>query len=281
MIEFADFGNFEQTYNSQGSIFLNILDGLLIVTGENHDQFFHYSHNKHSMTKLSKLNNNHSHGSLLYDERSNSVYCISGWHNRRVEKYSNDEIIQPIIKSKNQTQDLSKSIKNSWINLPELTIERSESPFIIFENYIYGFFGFNYPQMKYLDSIERMNLDSYSNWEVIFYSNHGHISTSRKAFGLIKRSETEVLFIGGYDGQNESPIENFSFFDFKKKEFFETERKFPDLNNYHIYSFQNNSSSIPYIDFQNRLHYVCFDDKELVHAVECKSLQYDIFASFD
>ena len=39
LIEFADFGNFESHFSPQGSIYLNIYEGLLIVTGENHDFF--------------------------------------------------------------------------------------------------------------------------------------------------------------------------------------------------------------------------------------------------
>jgi hypothetical protein len=283
LIEFADFGNFENIFNPQGSIYLNILEGLVVVTGDNHDQFFHYSHTKHTMNKLTKLNNNHSYGSMIYYDEGNSVICLSGWHNKRVEKYVNDEIIFSFLKKpKNYQRKQEKQLKNTWTQLPELTVERSEASFAVFDKYIYGFFGFNCPQMKYLDTIERLNMENPLMWEMVeFKRDKNLISAYKKSHACIKMNDNEVLFIGGYDGLNDCPIENFSFFNIKKGEYYSNERKFPEISKNHIYNFQKNNSCVPYIDIYNRLHLVAVDEKDVVHVVDVKTLQYDLFVSFD
>lgn len=252
----------------------------MIVTGENNDQFFHYSHKKKSITKQAKLKYNHSHGSLIYNEINNSVLCISGWHSKSVEKYENDDILSNFLK-KGKLIRTEKQIKNTWMNLPELTVERSEASFLIQDNYIYGFFGFNCPQMKYLDSVERLNLNSGVMWEVVLYNNKSHSSTFRKSFSIINLNDNEILFIGGFDGKDETPIENFSKFNIRTNEFEETEIKFPDLTKNLIYNFQNNNVCSPFIDVTNQLHFICFDSKELVHIIRIENLEHKIYASLD
>ena len=219
---------------------------------------------------------------MIYYSEGNSIICLSGWHNKRVEKYVNDEVISNYLKiPKNYPKKIEKQLKNTWNQLPELTIERSESTYVVFDKFLYGFFGFNCPQMKYLDSIERINLDNPLMWELVSYKNDHHISTFIKSHASIQLNNNEVLFVGGYDGLNDCPIENFSFFNVKKNEYYKSDRKFPDISKNHIYNFQKNGTSVPYIDIHNRLHLVAVDEKDVVHVVEAKTLQYDLFISFD
>ena len=279
LFEFADYGEFEQNYFSQGSIYLNILDGLVIITGENHDQFFLYCYKKNCINRISKLKDNHSYGSLVYYEQDNSLICCSGWHNKRVEKYINPEISINFLDTKIINKPSTTTLCKSWTQLPEMNVERSECPFIILnDHYLYAFFGFNCPQMKYLDSIERLNLSKDSaSWEFIKYLNEKHISTFRKSHSCVKLNQSEVLFIGGYDGHNETAIENFSFFNSEQSKFKGNDRKFPDIIFNHIYNFQKNSFFVPFIDIKSKLHFASIDERENVHVVEVQSLQYDIF----
>ena len=278
LFEFADFGDFEQNYFPQGSIYLNILEGVVVISGENHDLFFIYNYKKNSMNRVSKLKDNHSHGGLVYYEQENSLICCSGWHNKRVERYLNSEITFNFLSLKNNTKS-TNSINKSWTQLPEMNLERSECPFIILnEHYLYSFFGFNCPQMKYLDSIERLDLSNkQGSWEFVKYLNEKHISAFRKSHSAVKLNESEVLFVGGYDGQNEIAIENFSFYNTDKSIFTGTERKFPDIIFNHIYNFQRNNFFVPFIDTKSKLHYASIDERENIHIVEVQSLQYDIF----
>jgi len=274
--EFADYGEFEQTFQPQGSIFLNIMNGLVIITGGNHDIFFIYNFQKNAMNRVSKLKDNHSYGGLVFYEEENALICCSGWHNKRVEKYTNSDITFNHIAKQTQTKSTSNKI---WTQLSEMNLERSECPYIVLnKTYLYSFFGFNCPQMKYLDSIERINLaDQNGTWEFVQFANVKHLSTHRKSHSCVKLSEDEILFVGGYDGMNEKAVEDFTFFNSEKSEITSNERKFPEIVFNHIYNFQKNSFFVPFIDIGGKLHYTSIDEKENIHVVEISSLQYDIF----
>jgi hypothetical protein len=277
LLEFADYGDFQHNYNPPGSLYLNILDGLVIITGENADEFFLYNHEKNSMNKISKLKNNHSYGGLVYYEEDNSLLCCSGWHNKRVERYVNSDLNLNFMITKKGT--IPAKNNKTWTQLPEMNLERSECPFVILnKHHLYAFFGFNCPQMKYLESIERLDLSNpNASWEFIKYSNEKHISTYRKSHSCIRLNESEVLFVGGYDGQNDLAVEDFSFYDSKASVFSPGERKFPDIVFNHIYSFQKHSFFVPFIDIRSKLYYAGIDEKENVHVIETSSLQYDLF----
>ena len=170
-------------------------------------------------------------------------------------------------------------MKNTWSHLPELSIERSEASFVIFDNYIYSFFGFNYPQLKCLDSIERLNLESPLMWEMVDYKNNNNVSNVIKSHASIKINDNEVLFLGGSDGLNDCPVENFSFYN-TKNEFYIHDRKFPGISNKHIFEFQKNNSSVPYYDNLKRSHLATIDEKYCVHILEANTLQYEIFSFY-
>lgn len=282
LIEFADFGNFEYNYIAQGSTFLNIIDGLLILTGENHDLFYLYSHSKHTMNKLSKLSDSHNFGNLVYIEGNNTVICLGGNKTKSVESYYNDDILSNFFKKKFKKLPIQNKTKNTWVKLPDLNAERTECPFIFLDNkYLYGFFGYDSSNKKYLDSIERINLENPSNWEYINYKSGNNVTVLRKAHSIVKFTDTDLLLLGGYDGNTDSPYENFSFFNLKKNEFSSNDKKFPEITKNKCYNFQKNSNSNPFIDINNKLHYAAIDEKNAIHIVEVKSLQYDFYIFFD
>ena len=83
--------------------------------------------------------------------------------------------------------------------------------------------------------------------------------------------------MGGYDGKNESPVENFIFFNIKSNKMIGSQRKFPDIIKNHCYYFQKNLNFIPFIEDHNKRHFVNIDEKDNIHLIEIGSLQYDIF----
>lgn len=288
VIEFADYGYFEDNFTAEGSIYLNMLDGLFIVTGDNHDMLYHYSHSKGAMNKLAKLNDNHSHGSLIFNEKEKNLICLSGWHNRKVEKYYNPELIKSYLSTEEKESSSSNSSVSSfnkkqpnpniWFYLPEMTVERSESSFVIVNNsQLFAFFGYCCPKMKYLDTIEMLNLAGPSKWELVKYSNETHLSTSIKSHTIVKLNESEIIIIGGFDGSKETPVENFINFDFIDMKINLSERKLPDIIHNHCFNFQKDSMPVPFIDDSYRLHYAIYDEMDNAHVVEVKSIQYDLF----
>ena len=282
LIEFADFGNFEYNYIAQGSTFLNILDGLLIVTGDNHDLFYYYSHSKHTMNKLAKLTDNHIFGTLIYVEASNSVICLSGSRSKSVESYFNDDMLSNFLKRKIRKIPSPNKNKNSWIRLPDLNEERTNCPFIFLDTkYIYGFFGYDITNKRYLETIERLDLENLEKWEIINFKSDKNNSIFKKGHSIIKLTDTDLLLLGGYDGNSDSPCDNLCFFNMINSEYSTSDKRFPDVDTKKHYSFQKNSNSSPFIDINNKLHYAAIDEKNAIHIVEVKSLKYDLFIFFD
>jgi chromosome segregation ATPase len=286
VIEFADFGYFEDNFTAEGSIYLNILDGLFIVTGDNHDMLYHYSHSKGAMNKLAKLNDNHSHGSLIFNEKDKNLICLSGWHNRKVEKYYNPELLKGYLTTE-EKEGSSSSVSsfnkkqpnpNIWFYLPEMTVERSESSYVIINNsQLYAFFGYCCPKMRYLDTIECLNLAGPARWELVKYSNETHLSTFIKSHTVVKLDESEIIIIGGFDGSKETPVENLINFSFTDMSINLSERKLPDIIHNHCFNFQKDSMPVPFIDDSYRLHFAMYDEMDNAHVVEVKSVQYDLF----
>ncbi len=282
LIEFADFGNFEFNYIAQGSTFLNILDGLLIVTGDNHDLFYYYSHSKHTMNKLAKLSDNHIFGSLIYVEASNTVVCLSGSRSKAVESYLNDDMLSNFLKRKIRRIPPPNKAKNTWSKLPDLNEERTHCPFVFLDTkYIYGFFGYDTTNKRYLETIERLDLENPSNWEIVNFKSDNNASILKKGHSMVKLTDTDLLLLGGYDGNTNAPCDNLSFFNLIKSEMTSGDKKFPDMDRKKHYNFQKNSNSSPFIDINNKLHYAAIDEKNAIHIVEVKSLKYDLFIFFD
>jgi len=289
IIEFADYGYFENNFSAEGSIYLNTSSGLFIVTGDNHDMLFHFSPSKCSLNKLCRLNDNHSYGSLILDEKHKNLICISGWHNRKVEKYVNDELITTYFeldKINNDVITINRNPaykNNSWSYLPEMTCERSETSCIIVNSAVlYVFYGYCCPKMKFLDTIEYLNLDhggvgkTPHAWEILKFSNPSHYTTFIKSHSLLKINESEVLIIGGFDGKSELPIEKFMKFNFEKSELDMIDRNLPNIIFNHFYNFHKDSIFVPFFDSYNRLNYGVIDEMENAHLVEVSSFQYDV-----
>ena len=278
VLEFADFGSFEDNFNPEGSIYLNTTDGLFIVTGDNHDLFYYFSLSKVTMNKLAKLNDNHSHGALIFYHNQKNLICISGWHNRKVENYTNEELIG------NMVRDDIKPVKtklpnNTWSYLPEISVERSESSYLIINNKtLLAFFGYCCPKAKYIDTVEYLDLSNPLKWEILKFSNEKHVSTWFKSHSAVNLNNEEILLIGGFNGMKEMPTENFIKFDFKnnKNEISQMDRKLPDIIFNHCYNFQKDSMFVPFVDINKRLHYASIDEMDNVHIIEVNSWQYDI-----
>ena len=282
--EFADYSDFENNFRSEGSISLNVEDGLFIVTGDNHDLFYFYSQSKNTMNKLSKFRDNHAHGALIIDDRTdtrNSIICLSGWHNRKVERYYNDDLVKSFANrssfaDRTNKQKFTKNNEMSY--LPEMIVERSESGYIFIDDkYLYAFFGYCCPKAMYMDTIEYLHIDNSERWETLKYSNEQSLSTFIKSHSLVKISNRDILIIGGYDGNNEVPVETIIKFDTLLSNISSIDRKLPDIALNHFYNFQKDSSFVPFIDVNERLHFTSIDDMDNVHVIDVKTIQYDIF----
>jgi hypothetical protein len=261
-----DLGNFDKSFNFQGFLQLNVNEGLLILTGENNDTLFYYNGNKNSITKLSKLKDNHSNGGLFYYKPENSIFALSGMYNKIVEKCYE-------FNSNNGNHKVL-----NWIHLNDMRYERAFSPYVVLnENYLYTFLGYNYKTNQYLDSIERLYLLRQTQWEIVNYFKNNLFSPAKKGFATLKVSEEDVLFVGGFNGETEESMRKFTQYSIKDNQFYNLdEYTLGDIDKNYYYSFQKNTSFT--VLNQNDLNiFFNFDDNNYLHVIDGLDLKHETF----
>ena len=277
--DFSDFGNFEENYrlslnnyenknhnSNNGNIFITIGTNLYIVTGKNRDIFYMYDSIKKIIIKLCKLKNNHSNGNLLYYNDNNSIICLSGDFNKKVEMYSIN--------------------KNEWTDLPEMIIERSNSSSCIFnikENkYIINLFGYNSPSKEYLNTIEYLDLNKKnSRWNFLKYNNLNLISLYLSNFFCINYDDDKIILIGGYNGKSNKYNDKFIQIVFEgdikgniNAENIERKLKDIDMNKKYFFC---NGNKYYYNKDKSEIFYEIFDSEFDCHLFEKPNMTHDIF----
>ena len=262
LFDYADYNNFSINYSSEennGNIYLSYNSILYIVTGKNSDCFYCFNPQKKSMEKLCSLNNNHSKGGLI--SYKNSIICLSGEHNKKCEIYNIN--------------------KNKWEELPEMNFERSEfGTCLIKDQYLFSIFGFNYPKNEYLNNIEFLDLlNEGSLWNNLNYKSD-NLSLYIKGFLALNYSDNKIILIGGFNGELEKNIENFSQIilgnNFENDIYVENvDRKFKDIQKYKSYFFSTGITK--YIDDKNRIYNIAFDNNDRIHIFEMQNMGHDVF----
>ena len=272
--DYADFGDFQENYSksfentkdhkNSSSIYLTIGYNFYIVTGENCDMFYVFNALKRTINKLCSLKNNHSNGSLI--NYKGDILCIGGNYNKKVELYN--------------------EAKNTWIDLPELQVERSGFASVIFKNkYIFCLFGYNLPTKQYLNSIEYLDIEKYkeSSWKYLKYKNENLLSLYLNFSFCINYKDEKLIIVGGNNGQEKKPNEYFyqliisKNFEKNKNSYIEkTNRKLKDINKNKCYLFNKGHSIISH---KNNLFYMAFDDNLRLHLFNDSNMGHDVFYS--
>ena len=130
-----------QSNNLSNSIYLIKNNNYYIITGYNCNKFYEYNHQKKKINQYSDLKFNHSNGLMI--NYSDNIICLSGDNSKKVELFLKNE--------------------NKWIELPEMQLERSHFSSCILKNrYLFAFFGYNFPNQTYINSIEYLDLFDYN-----------------------------------------------------------------------------------------------------------------------
>ena len=286
--DFADFGKFEENYKfslnnskndknciNKGNLFLSKGPYLYIVTGKNYDMLYVYDSIKKSMNKLCNLQNNHSNGAFI-DFNEDSLLCISGNYNKKVELFS--------------------IIKNEWKNnLSETLIERSNCAFCLFKKrFIFLIFGKNYPTNEYLNTIEYYDLNNINitGWKYLNIQNKNNLVKMNICNGYgINFMDEKIILVGGYNGfekEDEKYFVQIEFgdeynFENNNKIYFEkTDRKLKDIEKNKKYYF--NGGQIIKVEKENEenknLFFLGFDNKLNCHVIQISNLAHDIYYHF-
>ena len=161
----------EYKNNANGSLLLNTLAGLFILTGENHNHLYYYSQSKNIIYLIMILKYNHKYGGLILTKDNNKIIILGGIYTNEVELFN----IQ----------------KNALKKLPNLLSKRINSSYNIINNqFLFAFFGKNNNKIEFLD------LKNPYHWINFDYKSNNNIQELSGHIGF-HVNENVVIIVGG------------------------------------------------------------------------------------
>ena len=284
LIEFTDLSqNFETSYKKEGSLYLSINNSLYIITGSYFDTLYHFNLNERTLKKVNHLNHNHCYGGFIFLHKTKQFLCISGTSNKYIETCN---MLSSHKRSNSNVNNIFFTYH--WNSLQnELTVERSQSMFIVQNHkYIFSFFGFCYPQNKYLNTIEYCEIQNnkIGIWKLIeVNSDVENISLYLKEhfifeIGTNQDKEEGLILIGGLNGNKEETVLNYieiGLDEKKKMQFRKLKKNIVDVDINGGYCF---NKGIPACTFSKSYGSILvFDQKFNVHVVNREELSHDIY----
>ena len=270
IIELSDTDSFDDDIFIEGALYLNTLDGLFILCGKKFDTIYYYSNDTATISKIATLKYNHSHGAMVLDIANSSIFILSGWYNKKVEKYTNTSVIC------NETYS-SEEAKEKLTEMKEMTIERSESSYLLMNGVLYAFFGYCYSKSEYIDTVECLDITKANDaWKVVKYKSKGK-NFLLKSSGVLPINENEIFILGGFDGLKETSVEQLILFNMKEKCIEAVNKKLPDIVYNHCYNFGKESQFVSFGDDEGKIYMSNIDEMDNVHVIELPTLRYDLF----
>ena len=238
--EMKIYDSYDKEFQSEGTIILNTLNGLFILTGKNSNQLFYFNDQKKTIRKICTFINNHNCGSLYLDDVNRRIFSLSGKYNKKVEYYS---------------------FENTKIKeIPELSIERANATYCIINNKLYSFFGYCFPMNNYTETIECIDLKLMDRWNYISVSTELDELNIQCISSVHIEGRSYVYLFGGIKGDGDLIYDFFYKFDTYGNEVekieFDDDEKIRCL-------FTKNSN---FIKIDN--HYFLMDDNYNIHIVD-------------
>ena len=275
------YGAINRANNANKSIYLIKKEDFFIVTGINCNKFYEYSFKNNKIEQKCDLKYNHSNGGMI--SYNGQIICLSGNYNKKVEVFFESN--------------------NTWIDLPEMQIERSFfSSCIIKNRYIFIFFGYNYGNNKYLDSIEffdilKFNLNIINQnsqkvnniyWRYLNYnyfnSNLSDININLIGAIAINYSNEKIILLGGRNCLNKEKNNGYYQFIFDENDLDGNE-----VNSYferiQVKNLKNCFFNFDYKyledlkrnNIMNEQSFVAFDNNYNVHLIKLSTMNQEIF----
>ena len=256
---FYDKANFRKDFTTEADVIqLNLYGKLFMLSGKNFNKFYYYDFPSNAIYYLNNTLFSHYYGSMVHCPKNNSIYLLGGNNQIRCEICY-----------------LTSGKKLQWKQLPSLNEERQEFATLYFEDYIYVFFGFNSKKGINLSSIERINVDNNSNFEVV-YINEQITLSSLGCARFIDDAENDkekangILLLGGFDGENY--MDSSLLFNPKEMKIRDCDIVIPNMSKHSQFLFHKESA---FIEFDNGAQYA-FDMQNNVHLLTNDS--YELFS---
>ena len=256
---FYDKANFRKDFTTEADVIqLNLYGKLFMLSGKNFNKFYYYDFPSNAIYYLNNTLFSHYYGSMVHCPKNNSIYLLGGNNQIRCEICY-----------------LTSGKKLQWKQLPSLNEERQEFATLYFEDYIYVFFGFNSKKGINLSSIERINVDNNSNFEVVYINEQITLSSLGCAHFIDdtendKEKANGILLLGGFDGENY--MDSSLLFNPKEMKIRDCDIVIPNMSKHSQFLFHKESA---FIEFDNGAQYV-FDMQNNVHLLTNDS--YELFS---
>ena len=260
---FYDKGNFRKDFTTEADVIqLNLLGKLFMLGGKNFNKFYYYDLPSNSIYYINNTLYSHYYGSMVYCPKNNAIYLLGG----------NNQIKCEICYLTNQNNNAKKL---QWKQIPPLNEERQEFATLYFDDYIYVFFGFSSKKGINLSSIERINVNNNSNFEVVYINEQITLSSLGCAHFIDdtesdKEKSNGILLLGGFDGENY--MDSSLVFNPKEMKIRDCDIVIPNMSKHSQFLFHKESA---FIEFDNGTQYA-FDMQNNVHLLTNDS--YELFS---
>ena len=258
---FYDKGNFRRDFTTEADVIqLNLFGKLFMLGGKNFNKFYYYDYSSNSIFYINNSLYSHYYGSMVYCPKYNMIYLIGGNNQIKCEAcYINNSNLK----------------KLAWKPLPSLNEERQEFATIYFDDYIYVFFGFSSKKGVNLSSIERINVNTNTQFEVVYVNEQITLSSLGCANFIddsdnSKEGKEGILLLGGFDGQNY--VDTSLVFNPKEMKIRDCDIVIPNMSKHFQFLFHKESA---FIEFDNGTQLI-FDMKNNVHLLTSDS--YELFS---
>ena len=258
---FYDKGNFRKDFTTEADVIqLNLLGKLFMLGGKNFNKFYYYDYSGNSIYYINNSLYSHYYGSMVYCPKYNMIYLLGGNSQTKCETcYINNNNLKKLV----------------WKPLPSLNEERQEFASIYFDDYIYVFFGFSSKRGVNLSSIERINVNTNTLFEVVYVNEQITLSSLGCAIfiddtEISKEGNDGILLLGGFDGQNY--VDTSLVFNPKEMKIRDCDIVIPNMSKHFQFLFHKESA---FIEFDNGSQLI-FDMKNNVHLLTSDS--YELFS---
>ena len=258
---FYDKGNFRRDFTTEADVIqLNLIGKLFMLGGKNFNKFYYYDFSLNSIYYINNSLFSHYYGSMVYCPKYNMIYLLGGNNQIKCETcYLNNNNLK----------------KLAWKPLPSLNEERQEFATIYFNDYIYVFFGFSSKKGINLSSIERINVNTNTQFEVVYVNEQITLSSLGCANFVDdeennKEGNEGILLLGGFDGQNY--VDTSLVFNPREMKIRDCDIVIPNMSKHFQFLFHKESA---FIEFDNGSQLI-FDMKNNVHLLTNDS--YELFS---
>ena len=258
---FYDKGNFRKDFTTEADVIqLNLLGKLFMLGGKNFNKFYYYDYSGNSIYYINNSLYSHYYGSMVYCPKYNMIYLLGGNNQIKCETcYLNNTNLK----------------KLTWKPLPSLNEERQEFASIYYDDYIYVFFGFSSKRGVNLSSIERINVNTNTQFEVVYVNEQITLSSLGCAVfiddtEISKEGNDGILLLGGFDGQNY--VDTSLVFNPREMKIRDCDIVIPNMSKHFQFLFHKESA---FIEFDNGSQLI-FDMKNNVHLLTNDS--YELFS---